>query len=180
VKDVERDEVIRQIDEECDLLIRKIAFNILHDYSAVDDVKQHVLIKCLRKTELLAKMERKQFIAYIATAAKNEAITEYRKKTVYENNKTKVVEAYTNNPGMDYVDFRAFEGKYGFSEEVWALLMELPQMDRDILVLTFYHSFTCAEVAEQLGTNREVVKKRLQRARAKLVKLIEKKGVELF
>ena len=82
------------------------------------------------------------------------------------------------NLTMDIVDFDAFELKYGFSDEVWFLLNYLPIMDRELLVLKFHYCYTNGEIAEHFGTNVEQVKKRYQRAKAKLVKLIEKRGLK--
>ena len=57
--------------------------------------------------------------------------------------------------------------------------MELPARDREIMVYRFYYGMSSAEIAEEIGTNREQVKKNFQRTRQKLIKLIEERGVEL-
>lgn len=175
-----RDAIIRFIDEKYGLLVFKIANGILRDESLADDVKQEVLIKCIPKTDILAKMEPKQLTAYIATAVRNTAISELRKKASQDALQKKLIEERNRYATMDHVDFKAFEDRYGFSEEVWELLNELSPMDRDIMVLRFHYRCTNPEIADMLGGNTEQIKKRYQRARKRLIELIEEKGVELL
>lgn len=175
-----RDAVIRLIDEKYGGFIYKIAYGVLRDDNLVYDVKQQVLIGCLSRIELLSGLDTKQFTAYIATAAKNNAISEFHKRASYEALQAKMIEDCSRRLTMDHVDFKAFEDKYGFSEEMWSLLNRLPQMDRDLLVLKFHFRYSNPEIAAVFGTNVEQVKKRYQRVKKKLMKLIEKKGVELL
>lgn len=178
--DAEREEFIQFIDKQYHFLIYKIAFGILHDEDLVDDVKQQVLIKCTPRVDVLVDLHPKQVTAYVATAARNAAISELRKQTSIEAIKEKAIENYAKGMTMDYVDFKAFEGKYGFGQEIWELLKQLPQMDQDLLVLKFYYRFTNEEIAKEFGTNVEQVKKRYMRAKEKLLRLLRKKGDELL
>ncbi len=175
-----RNTVLKFIDQKYGLLIYKIAYEILRDYSAVDDVKQQVLISCIPRTEMLSKMEPKHLTAYLITMIKNESITELRRRASRDALQKKIVDERNKYLYMDHVDFKAFEGTYGFSDEMWALLNRLSPMDRDILVLMYHNRMTTREIAEVIGTNREQVKKRLQRAKAKLVDLIKERGEESF
>ena len=171
-----RDVVIRFIDEKYGLLIYKISNEILRDPSMADDVKQQVLISCIPRTEMLSKMEPRHLTAYLTSAIRNTAITELRKRTSHDALQQKLIDERNKYAYMDHVDFKAFEGKYGFSDEMWRLLNRLTPMDRDILVLTYHFCLTTREVGEELGISREQVKKRLQRIRAKLIELMEERG----
>ena len=175
-----RNTVLKFIDQKYGLLIYKIAYDILRDHSAVDDVKQQVLISCIPRTEMLSKMAPPHLTAYLTTMIKNEAITELRRRTSRDTLHQKIVDERNKYLYMDHVDFKAFEGTYGFSDEMWALLNQLSPMDRDILVLMYHNRMTTREIAEVIGTNREQVKKRLQRAKAKLVDLIKERGEESY
>ena len=174
-----RDVVLERLNEKYDLLIYKVAYGVLQDEHLVDDVKQMVLIRCMNKTEMLSMMDSKARNAYIATAARNAAIDELRKRNQSENLENRYLEERQKDVTMDIVNFDAFEEHYGFGQEVWSLLCELPQMDRDLLVLKFYYCFSNGEIAEHFGTNMEHVKKRYQRAKGKLIKLIEERGVQV-
>lgn len=173
-----RDLVLEYLDKKYNLLIYKIAYGILKDENLVDDVKQTVLMKCMNKTEMLSLMDDKARTGYIATAAKNAAVDELRKMTKKQDLEDHYIEVIGKSLTMDVVDFDAFEDKYGFSDEVWHLLNYLPAIDRDLLVLKFYYCYSNGEIAEYFGTNVEHVKKRYQRAKTKLAKLIEKRGLK--
>ena len=176
--DAERDEYIRYLNDQYDLLIKKIAVEILKDENLVYDVKQQVLMKLTPKVEVLVKLHPKQVMAYVGTTTKNVALTEYNRVHHYESQKEMLSEIFAKSMTMDRVEFKAFEGKCGFSEEMWELLNELSEVDREILVHKYHYDLTVDEIAISLGTNREVVKKRLQRTRRKLAELIEKKGAD--
>ncbi len=176
--DAEREEYIRYINDHYELLMNKIAYNILKDEHLANDVKQQVLIKLTPKAEILATLHPKQVTAYVGTTTRNVAITEYNKMANYEAQKEIMIDNYKRSMTMDHVEFKAFEGKYGFSEEMWGLLMRLTPLERDIMVYTYSFELRTEEIAKIIGTNREMVKKRLQRIRRKLVKMIEEGGVD--
>ncbi len=171
-----RDLIIRLINDKYGLLIYKAAFEILHDRDAVEDVKQEVLIKCSMKVETLEKMKENHMAAYIYTAAKNTAINEYRRRIVAAKAIDKYIFQEGDNLIADRVDFVAFESKYGFSAEMMEILENLSEIDRDILVMKFYHRFSNEEIARELNTNVEHVKKRFQRAKKKLAVMLTERG----
>ncbi|MBR3786678.1 MAG: sigma-70 family RNA polymerase sigma factor [Firmicutes bacterium] len=176
--DAERDEYIRYINDQYDLLIKKLAVEIVKKEEVVYDVKQQVLIKLTPKAEVLKPLHPRQVAAYVATTTKNVAITEYNRMTNYETQKEHMVENYAKTMTMDYVEFEAFEGKYGFSEEMWKLLMRLRPVEREIMIYAYYYELKTEEIGNILGTNREAIKKRLQRIRKKLKEMIEEEGVD--
>ena len=57
-----------------------------------------------------------------------------------------------------------------------AAIRELPVIYRDVLFLQYVEEFRLTEIAELLGLDREVVKKRAQRGKKKLLALLEEKG----
>lgn len=176
--DAERAEFIRYINDQYDLLICKIVNEILPEYELVDDVKQQVLIRLMEKAELLATLHPRQVTAYVGTAAKNCAIDEYRKIKLREEKQGRAVEEQQKYMTMDFVDFSAFQVKYGFGEELWSLLLDLPKMDRELMVYKFYYRMTNEEISRAFGTNQEQVKKRYQRAKKKLKLMIEERKGE--
>lgn len=69
------------------------------------------------------------------------------------------------------IDFKAFEDKYGFSEEIQELLSHLTEIDQDIIRLKHGAGYKDQEVAQILGLTLSNVKKRYQRAKNKLIEL---------
>ena len=66
----------------------------------------------------------------------------------------------------------ARDGKEAESEQLHALLMQLPRADRLVLVLRYIEGYSVSETSGLTGWNSAVVKVRSQRARAKLAKLV--------
>lgn len=176
--DAEKEQFILYINDQYDLLIKKIAVEILKDDALIHDVKQQVLMRLMDKGDLLVTLHPKQVTAYVGTTTKRIAITEYHRRNHYETNREQLIESYNTTMTMDHIEFKAFEGQYGFSEEMWDLMMRLPELDRELLVCKYYYGMTVEQIAEEIGRNKEMVKKRLQRTRQKLADLIEKKGVD--
>ena len=52
-------------------------------------------------------------------------------------------------------------------------IRQLPLIDRNIIYLYYFESYTIAEIAEILGKNPNTISSRLQRARQKLKKLLK-------
>ena len=177
--DAEKEEFIHYINDQYDLLICKIVNEILPGRGLAEDMKQHILLHIADKVELLMDLHPNQLTAYVGTAAKNCAIDEYRRMRLREAKMDMVLYEQKQYLTMDLVKFDKFGEKYGFSEELWSLLLELPEMDREVMVYRFYYGMTHEEISRVFGTNREQVKKRYQRAREKLKKLIEERKGEL-
>ena len=62
-----------------------------------------------------------------------------------------------------------------------ALLMEIRRLgaeDQDILMLKYDNKFTVVQIAQALNMDAQVVKKRLQRIRARLKSALEEKGYD--
>lgn len=74
------------------------------------------------------------------------------------------------------IDFSAFESRYGFSEEMEHFLSELCEMDRDIICMKYGDEFSYIEIAEILEIKEATVRKRISRAKKKLIKIMEKGG----
>jgi RNA polymerase sigma-70 factor (ECF subfamily) len=57
-----------------------------------------------------------------------------------------------------------------FSDELWKAVLKLPQVSREILILSAQYGLQQAELSELLGIAEGTVKSRLHRARHRLVK----------
>ncbi|WP_151734907.1 RNA polymerase sigma factor ['Paenibacillus yunnanensis' Narsing Rao et al. 2020] len=58
--------------------------------------------------------------------------------------------------------------------EVWALVLKLPRKDREVLMLHAHYGLSMEEMAGTLGLSVPAVKSRLQRARRKAARCLEK------
>lgn len=177
--ETERDEFVRYLNDQYDVLITKIAFEILQSYNQIDDVKQKVLLKLTEKASVLEPLMPYQVASYVCKATKHIALSQYRMNKNYERRKERIHDSLYQTATMDYVDLEAFRGEYGFGEDLWSLMLELPAIDREIMVYRYYYDMSSSEIAALIGTNREQVKKKFQRTRQKLEKMIAERGIEL-
>lgn len=175
-----RDKIAELIQRKYGKLIMKIAFEITGDYDVAEDVKQEVLYRCAMKHETLESLYEGQFYNYIVRAAKNTSINVLNKMKSEEEKMERYIEANYSKLITDKVDFKAFEERYGFSEEIIALLTELKPGEREILLMKYYMGFSNKEIAEYLQINLEAVNKRIQRARIRMKsRVVESEGDKL-
>ena len=175
----EREEYVRYLNDQYDLLIKKIAFDILRNDHQIDDVKQKVLMRLTPKAHILQPLPPPQVASYVAKTTKHIALTQYRLNRAYENRKERLSDTFQRTATMDHVEMKAFQGQYGFGEDLWKLMQELSAQDREIMIYRYHYQMSSREIAEIIGTNREQVKKNFQRTRKKLGKMIEERGLDL-
>lgn len=104
---------------------------------------------------------------WLLVIARNRAINAQRKKRVPVIELSQVF----NLSGDDTGPMEAAV-KQDRRDSVREALANLPEMQREILVLTFYHQLTGPEIAEVLGISVGTVKSRLHRAKEMLKRLL--------
>ncbi|MRN55778.1 RNA polymerase sigma factor [Paenibacillus monticola] len=65
-----------------------------------------------------------------------------------------------------------------YANRIWEIIMELPDKNREVLVLDLQHGLSIAEMSGLLGIAQGTVKSRLARARDKVRKIIEEEEQE--
>jgi len=175
-----RDKIAEMIETKYGKVIMKIVYGVTKDYDSAEDIKQEVVLKCAMKHETLERLHERQVYSYICTAARNTAINVREKMLRKEAEHQKYIEECERTLMINYVDFKAFDEKEGFSEETMELLKCLQEVDRNLLLLKFYVGLSNAEIAEALGMSEANVKKRYQRIKIRLMsRLIEQEGDEI-
>lgn len=164
-----REAILRKIYDNYGNLMKKIAYNILHDYQEAEDIVQIVLHQLISKHIDMLKNEKLKH--YLCVAAKNTAINLYRSKSKEIAQDPFVLYEMT----ADKVDVQAFQDQYGFGEELGQLLEELDHVDKDIICLHYGWKYSYAEIANAVGLTDSAVRKRAERALKKLnVYLLDK------
>lgn len=158
--------------------IEKIAMEILNDPDILDDIKQEVFSNCAFQKELLEAKTEDQILAYICTSTKNVCYNEIRRRVREQRRGEAWLENYYRPLALDQIDFTRHMNDYGFSDETTRLLERISDLDKDILVLRFFHGYDYNEIAEILNMNAAQLRKRLQRSKDLLVELIKEGGVE--
>lgn len=99
--------------------------------------------------------------SYLTAIVNRKAIRKYR-----ENQRQWLVTELTQQATRD-ID------RWERSEALHHALRQMPEQDRRILEMKYFHGHTAKEIAAMLGMEYETVKKRLQRGLKKLLRLME-------
>lgn len=144
------------------------AFYVLHDENDAEDAVQNAFLGIWKSLDKLCDLGEKEIKWYVIRAAINAAIDIYRKK----NEKRQKEEPYDENASYFHSENRNVN-ELGLFEKI----AELPDRDRDVLMLKYVYGFQYKEMAKILGISTETVKKALLRAKNKLEKLCREEGL---
>lgn len=143
-----------------------VAYSILHDIPSAEDAVQQAFLRIMDNLEKIADTDCPQTKNFMVIIVKNIALNLYnarrKKGTVSFDEVEGWLLASPRDEIRDFEDARQLED----------LMARLPESYRDALMLRYDNGYSAAEIAALLQISEENVKKRLQRARAKLADLI--------
>ena len=135
--------------------VYRLALSYPHSKHDAEDICQSVFLKLLEKNViLLSGKEKTWLLTCTANACKNH-LSSFWKKNVQELDDTMV--------------FHSPE-----EQDLWQQLLNLSPKDRALIHLYYYEGYSQEEIAKILGITRTAVQTRMQRARQKLRKELEK------
>jgi RNA polymerase sigma-70 factor, ECF subfamily len=134
------------------------------DESSAEDIVQEVFLKIHRHIDTLK--DAKKLESWVYQIARHALIDYYRSK---EQPGTSLATAEAQNLAAALPDDDVISELF---PAVRAMVKSLPAYDRQALVLTEYQGLTQKEFAERLGLSFSGAKSRVQRARAKLKRLL--------
>ncbi len=108
---------------------------------------------------------------WLLVIARNRAINSGRRKKVPVIHLSDVIQLQSDDTGPQ----EAIE-KSARRDAVREAIQQLPEEQREVLVLVFYHQLTGPEVAEVLGIAEGTVKSRLHRAKEMLKRVLTQQG----
>lgn len=150
--------------------------SMVFDKTAVDDLFQETMITAWRTLDRYD--EDRPFGPWLRGIARFQVLAYYRKvKQLPTVDHAKVVEHIEGR--LDEIAARPGDT---WEEKIEALddcLQRLPDDARNIVALHYEQNLTTEVIAIRLRTTREAIKKRLQRARARLTDCFERKGLFL-
>lgn len=162
---------VLQIDSpEIETLVRKYwhdiwqyAFFLTRKEHMADDIAQETFINAFRSiTSFRGQSTVKTWLLKIT---RNTAYN--YKKSVFLR-KVTLIGFFTDTRPMPSAESEYFAK--AFSDELWKAVLKLPQVSREILILSAQYGLQQAELSELLGIAEGTVKSRLHRARKRLVK----------
>lgn len=150
-----------------------IAYGVLKDHYDAEDALQTAFIKISRNLDKISEVNCKKTRGYLVIVVRNLSFDRY-------NEKKRAVP-------MDYTDAIEFEQEADFTlekhvlrleegKEIAEALAKINPTYADILTLKYYYDYSNTEIGELLNLSNEVVSLRLNRSKAALRKILEKKG----
>lgn len=157
-------------------LMYKIASEI--DPNNAEDIIQDAFLKMLSHKHKLQNMDKKALTSYIALTVKTTALDWIRRqkaiqKNLYQGDANEIL-AEIEDTGAD--PSPVFFSKVAY-EQLANLMKQLSSRERDLLMLKYFLSMDDRELAPLFGVKKDSVRKMVERARKKLLKLIEKENI---
>jgi RNA polymerase sigma-70 factor (ECF subfamily) len=129
----------------------RVAFLIVHDHAAAEDIAQEAFVQALRRLDRFDR--RRRFAPWLNTIVANRAIDWARARTARRESRHEPPEASASA--------QAPGGRY--SDEVLAALATLTPEHRAVIVLRYLLEYTPGEIAGALELPRGTVNSRLRR-----------------
>lgn len=151
-----------------DLLFYK-AWEILHDHMLAEDAVSEAYLRIYRNLHKIEGVDSPRSIAFMATIAKNCALS------ILKKNRFELAEEALEDSADPYdLETEVFEGIS--AEEVYALLGGLDEELRNIFVLKYAYDLPHSEIAAQMGLTENNVTVKLHRTKKRLKKLLVERG----
>lgn len=145
----------------------KTAYGVLQDSFEAEDVVHEAFLIVIKKLNKISEIKCPQTHAFLIIIVKNLALKIYNQRKKIKTNDIDNMEIADST---DIEDTVISEMEL---EQLEKILKQLPEDYYQILFLEQYMGFTIKDISESLGITYENAKKRLQRAKSKLKKIIE-------
>jgi RNA polymerase sigma-70 factor (ECF subfamily) len=156
-------------------------FYIVKNEALADDIFQDTFIKVINSLKRGKYNEQGVFVSWVTRIAHNLTIDYFRKE--------KKMPAYSNDANEDYDIFNSEEFsdeniedemvKTHISSEVKKLIQELPEEQREVVLLRHYGELSFKEIAEKTGVSINTALGRMRYALINIRKLMEEKELNL-
>lgn len=156
-------------------LMHKEAWLILRNEADAEDAVQKAFVKLTKCCDRLEEVESPRTRNFIRIVARNTAKDIYREKANISSQETSIdfLEDLSSSVAScrDALDILIQKEKLRITIEE---IKKLPETMRDVVILEKVLGYTRAETMKLLGENNETLKKRLTRARKKLLESLRK------
>lgn len=142
-----------------------IAYGILNNAEDAEDAVSQAFFSIAENFKKISHNECHDLRSYVVIITRNTALNIYRKNKA-ERNRSIAVEYDLSKYIEEYPD-----SDYSL---MVSSINELPQEDKEIVMLYYYYGFTAKQIGKQLGISENAVRKRVERAKVKLREILEK------
>lgn len=167
---------VERIYEQYKNLMYKEAFNILHDTHDAEDAVQQALLKLVRCADKIKDDEPGMLCNFLKIVVRNVSKDLYNKR-IYLNtteDTIEVLEDNTTDSGMEVADIIIGQESV---DRIAKVIEGLPDKYRDVLLLVKVYGYSKEQTMEILNVNYETLKKRMTRAKKKLLEALKKEGL---
>ncbi|PED06052.1 RNA polymerase sigma factor [Bacillus pseudomycoides] len=141
------------------------SFIITKDTHLSDDITQEVFIKVFKKWDSFRNESSVK--TWLLKITRNTALN-YLKSSYFK--RISLVSFFRNEKEYPSAEKQFLEKET--MNEVWDIVLKLPQKHREVLILDAKYELSYDEIAETLGVSIGTVKSRLHRARARVSKIL--------
>lgn len=151
-------------------LMYKTAYNILHDKQLAEDALQESFEKIIKNLHKIDEENCPRTRSYLVIIIRNVALDMAKKKMPLNFSDDEVLEIADTDEPLDIVLRRET------ALELREAIEELKPIYRDVLIMREAYGYSRQEIADLLNINVETVKKRLTRAKQKVVENMERRA----
>ena len=146
------------------------AFAILKNKQDAEDAVHEAFLRIITNIDKLSDIGSEKIKSFVIIVVKNIAIDIYRKRQ-----KNVIVDVPEDgDDDISEVERKVLESsEYDILNKVVGML---PETQRNVLILKYYHDMTTADISAMLGVTASAVRTRICRAERKLAKLLEEEN----
>lgn len=144
-------------------LLKSVISKHLTNQEDIEDCLQDTFVYFLQNKHKIKHSTPKEIKNYLATIANGLAINKYKKSC-----KEVLVDEYEMYEGNELAMYSDAVFNKASTNELFMLIEELDERDKNYIYLTYIYGYTSAEIAELYEVKSSFVRKRLERARTYL------------
>lgn len=165
-------ELVRSLYDANEQLMYNVAYNILHNRTDAEDAVQDSFVSVIRNLEKIRGIDCNETRFYLVIVVKNISLNMLKKKQRHPAvDIDEVFDAKSDENIEDEIISRVS------SEEIKCALRDLSDNDYEIMFLYLIREHTPSEIAQLLGITGNRARQRIFRARQRLIKHLEKRGI---
>jgi len=150
-----------------------VAQSILHNETDAEDAVHHAFLRVARNFTKIGEVSSHQTRNYLVIIVRGFALNLLRKRSKVIEVPFEFLEGADNPLAVDDLSLEEIE-----YEAIVQAVEELPVMYRDVFYLRYFEDRSVKEVAKHLNISESAVKKRFERARLMLQKVLSLEGIE--
>lgn len=150
-------------------LMYKVAYDILHEHTLAEDAVYESFIRIIKNLHKIDEDNCPRTRSFLSLICRNVAIDMLKSRTYLNTNEelTEEMPDTTAEPSQIVINNET-------KERISKAITALPEIYRDVFLLRYAYNYSRTEISEILNISVETVKKRLSRAKQKLVDVMEK------